>query len=135
MLWAVELRLRQTEAGRALWALVERHRDAVLALVNHTRPVTVVWQRNQGPSFIAALGRSVKESNYRIPREIGGVSRKEFTLALAIILDVYGSESLRADLEQHGRLLQELLIERDTTEEMFLRREENRSLITTGSGD
>lgn len=124
LLWAVELRLRQTEAGRMLWALVERHQDEVLHLVNHVRPVIVVWQRNQGPAFTAALGRSIREPLYRIPHELNGVSRVQLAIALATVLDAYGSETLRADLAQHRDALEELLVAGDTAEEMFERWEQ-----------
>ena len=127
LLWAVELRLRQTDAGRILWALIERHQDEVLHLVNHVRPVTVVWQRNQGPAFTAALGRSIREPLYRIPQELNGVARLQLAIALATVLDAYGSDMLRADLAQHRDALEELLVASDTAEEMFERWEQRES--------
>jgi len=119
VLWAVELRLRQTEAGRHLWALIERHQREVLHLVNDVRPVTVAWRRNEGPTFLAAIGRSLKEPLYRIPHQVGGVSRVQCAVAIATMLDAHGSERLRADLAQHRALLHDLLIGNDTTEAMF----------------
>jgi hypothetical protein len=119
LLWAVESRLRRTPEGRHLWALIQRHQKEMLQLVNHVRPVTVVWQRNHGPTWVAALGRSVKEPLYRIPAEIGGVTHTRFAIAMAAILDAHGSEPLRADLERHRDLLQEIIIGTDTAEDMF----------------
>ena len=119
LMWAAELRLRQTERGRLLWSIIDLHQREVLHLVNHERAVTVAWQRNQGPAFIAALGRSLKEPIYRIPRELNGVTRERLLIAIATMLDAHGSESLRATLEQHRALLQEILIAGATAEEMF----------------
>lgn len=124
ILWAVELRLRATEAGRILWSLIDRHQDEVLHLLNHVRPVTVVWQRNQGPAFTAALGRSIREPVYRIPNEMNGVPRLQLAIALSTVLDAYGSEELRADLAQHRAALEELLVASETAEEMFERWEQ-----------
>lgn len=119
VLWAVELRLRQTEAGRQLWELVERHQREVLHLVNHVRAVTVVWQRSEGPTYLAAVGRSLKEPIYRIPREVNRVSREQFVAAVAAALGAHGSERLRTDLAEHGALLGDVLLGCDTAEEMF----------------
>lgn len=83
-------------------ALYRRHRDEVTHLVEHRRPVTVAWHRNQGPAFAAAVNRSHREAAYRIPREIEGVSRHQLLVAMARVLAEHGSTALQQDLRTHG---------------------------------
>lgn len=118
LMWALELRLRQTERGRELWSIIDRHQREILRLVNRERAVTVVWRRNQGPAFIAAMGRSLKEPTFRIPEEMNGVSRQRLIIAMATMLDAHGSEALRSTLAEHRALLQEVLIGGGRAEEM-----------------
>ena len=97
------------ESDTLLGALVRRHRDEVSRLVNHCRPVTVVWHRHQGPAFAAAVNRNHREPAYRVPREINGVSRHELLVATARVLTQYGSTELQEDLRGHSfELIDEL---------------------------
>jgi len=112
-------RLGATDRGRELVALVMRHHRECIHLVSHERAGMVAWQRNRGPTFLAALARSAKEPIYRIPREIGGVTRKEAVLAMQTLLETHGSESLRADLRSHGAELAGLLARSETAAELI----------------
>lgn len=97
------------ESDTLLGALIRRHRDEVSNLINHCRPVTVVWHRHQGPAFAAAVNRNARERGYRVPREINGVSRHELLLALARVLSEHGSVELQDDLREHSfELIDEL---------------------------
>ncbi len=97
------------ESDTLLGALVRRHRDEVTRLINHCRPVTVIWHRHQGPAFTAAFNRNHREPAYRIPREINGVSRHELLVATARVLAQHGSAALQEDLRAHGfELIDEL---------------------------
>jgi hypothetical protein len=95
-------RLEQSARGRQLWDVVERHKDEVLHLVNHDRVTKVMWQRKQGPAFVAALARSARISSYRIPEQIHGVSKIETAASLYQTLNERGSSALRGDLAVHG---------------------------------
>lgn len=53
-----------------------RHcQSEISQLVNTCRPVTVAWQRNAGPAWMAAVMRSAREPLYRLPAELNGVPR------------------------------------------------------------
>jgi len=118
-LWAIELRLQETEAGRAFWAVVQRNQRELLRLVNEVRPVTVTWHRKQGPAFLAALGRSTKEPSYRVPEQLEGITRQEAAIAILSALEANGSEALQADLALHAAALREAFVRGDTVDEMI----------------
>jgi len=98
--WTIEQRLRLSPAGREVWRLVETHQEEILHLVNHERHVTVAWHRKQGPTYMAAMARSVKEPGYRLPLEIEGVSRQSMLMSMLTVLEEYGSPSLKAAIQQ-----------------------------------
>ncbi len=98
-------RLRASEAGRQLLELILKHGEECLELVNRKRPVTVVWQRHQGPAFLAALARSAREPIYRFPDEIEGVSRHDAAARIREALVAHGSEVLRDDLQTYADLI------------------------------
>jgi hypothetical protein len=94
------------------------HFDELLELVNTCRPVTVVWHRTQGPAFLAALMRSVKEPAYRIPQEIEGIARHHALSAMAVVLEAHGSPALRAAIQQYGLSVMYACSRYDTVEEI-----------------
>jgi hypothetical protein len=102
---AVADRLRRSDSGTELLALYRRHQSEISTLVNHCRPVTVAWQRGQGPAFLAAIMRSIREPIYQLPMSLNGVTREEFARRLQKPLAEHGRESLRADLAAHGETL------------------------------
>jgi len=118
VMWSIERRLAQSEAGRELWAAVRRNQDEALRLVNHERHVTVAWQRHRGPAFLAALGRSAKEPAYRVPQSIEGVLREQAVAAILAQFERHGSAAMRADLDTFAERLARCLLEHDTLEEM-----------------
>jgi len=64
--------IRDLNRASLLHRLYMDHFEEVLDLINHCRPVTLAWQRNQGPAYVAALGRAAKVDHYRIPYDIEG---------------------------------------------------------------
>ena len=117
-LWALELRLQESEPGTELWEAVRRHQREILRLVNEDRAVTVVWHRSKGPTFLAALGRSAKEPAYAIPDEIEGVGREEAAMRIFAALQAHGSASLLADLNAFGRPFLQAIKTGTTAEEI-----------------
>lgn len=93
-------KLRDANEQSLLYWLYEKHHREILELINHSRPVTVAWQRNQGPAFVAALARAAREEAYRIPFSINEVSRVDLLESLRRVLGSQGSEALRKDLEK-----------------------------------
>jgi hypothetical protein len=93
----------------------------VLQLINHKRPVTVVWHRGQGPAFVAALARAVRVEEYEFPDSIGGVSRGELLTNLKAVLLEHGSAQLKRDIARHGTDLYEALTQESNVEAITLR--------------
>ncbi len=114
----LEQRLSQTEQGRAVLRLLATHRKEIVTLINHNRAVTVTWHRKQGPAFLAALGRSAKHPEYRIPAEIEGITRQHLFMSMATVLEEHGSDELRAAVRRHALPLLGLIDRYDSVREM-----------------
>ncbi len=94
--------LAQTELGQELYPLIRQHRPEVMNLINHCRPVTVVWHRQQGPAFLAHFLNSARQPGYVIPRAVEGLTRQSLLLKLATALKDHGSASLRRDIDRYA---------------------------------
>lgn len=116
-------RLQATPRGTALLGLADEHWEECARLVNTCRPVTIAWHRSQGPSFMAALARSARVPEYRVPRQIEGVSRAQAAAALRAAFARHGSPRLQAALAADGDLLQEAFLRCDTVEDLVQARE------------
>jgi hypothetical protein len=95
-------RLRSTERGRELAAIVEAQRQEVVHLVNHRRAVTVAWHRSKGPAFLAHAVEGVRDPSHVVPREIEGVTRQALLENMARVLNEYGSPALREAIARHA---------------------------------
>ncbi|ASC71890.1 hypothetical protein XM38_028440 [Halomicronema hongdechloris C2206] len=98
----IEERLEETQAGQRIKKIIDAHQEEVLRLVNKHRPVMVTWQRKQGPAFVAALSRSLKNPEYVIPSEINRVSLQNLLMSMAAVLEEHGSEALREDIQKYA---------------------------------
>ena len=114
-------RLRDANRDSVLHELFQRHHTEVLQLINHKRPVTVVWHRGQGPAFVAALARAVRVEEYEFPDSIGGVSREELLTNLKAVLLDHGSAQLKRDIARHGTDLFEALTQESSVQGITLR--------------
>jgi hypothetical protein len=94
-------RLYESQAGRELMAEVEQHRHEVLELVNHCRPVTVVWHRHQGPAFLNRAIHNARHADAPIPDHINGVARTELLAAMGVALETHGSDGLKTSIRRH----------------------------------
>lgn len=99
---ALRERFVATEDGRRIAALIERHGEEVVRLVNHCRRVTIAWHRNQGPAFANRVLANARDPEVRIPCEIAGVSREQLLLAMHDVLMRHGSLELREALDAHA---------------------------------
>jgi hypothetical protein len=90
------------DSDTLLARLARKHREEVAGLIDHCRPVTVAWHRHHGPAFAAAINRNQRDSRFRIPLEINGVSRSELLVTMARVLEEHGSFALQEDLREHG---------------------------------
>jgi hypothetical protein len=95
---ALRARLEATPATARLLAIGERHREEIVQLVNHCRPVTVAWHRSHGPTLLAALMGSVRDNTYQIPVSVKGVTLAEGLRRMRAVLEQHGSGDLRSAL-------------------------------------
>jgi hypothetical protein len=97
-----ESALRRRAGGAALADAFQTHIEEVLYLVNNNRRVAVVWQRNQGPSFINAALAGGAAHEVVIPKEVNGVALETLLLRMADVLQRHGSLELRQAIAAHS---------------------------------
>jgi hypothetical protein len=114
LLRRVQRTLRQTERGQVVLNVVLEFRFEVMQLLQKQRAVGVTWQRHQGPTFLAALFRSLKEPAYQIPRQIEGVSVQRLLMSMAATLEEHGSARLRAAISRHALAILEAADQHNT---------------------
>ena len=76
--------------------------DEAQFLVQHNRRVGAAWQRNAGPAFARAVVDSGFDENAEIPRSIGGATLEGLLLAMADVLQQYGSLPVRRAIAEHA---------------------------------
>ena len=113
--------LERTEVGRELLESVRIHAEEVRELVYHNRHVTVPWQRHQGPAFVAAMARNLKQHDETMVKEVNGISLHALLEATAAALIANGSEELRSDVRKYSELLLPILDECRTNDELIAR--------------
>jgi hypothetical protein len=115
---SLESRLRSTTEGRRVLELYDRHHRQIVELVNRERAVTVVWHRKQGPAWLAAFARSLRQPAYRIPHAIEGVDRIDALTSLGDAFLHSAGQELQAALEEHRAEVLRLASSCDTVEEL-----------------
>lgn len=93
-------KIRDANKESLLYFLFQKHHRAIIDMINHTRPVTLVWQRNQGPAFVAALARAAREESYAVPFMINDISRETLLERLGEALITHGHDGLQNDLKK-----------------------------------
>lgn len=112
-------RLGLRPGGAELAKTLREQRREVVQLVNAKRGVTLAWQRNAGPAWMAAVLRSAREPTYRLPAELNGIPRAELGRQLIAALNQDGSEELRHALAIYGEALQWLWTQCETVDGMI----------------
>ena len=87
--------LQKSELGRTALQIIHLHGFEIMQLINHNREVMVTWNRRKGPSFTAAIARSVKHAAYKIPTSIEGQSFSDMLSQMGKVLHRHGSVELR----------------------------------------
>jgi hypothetical protein len=123
-------RLSASAVGTALLDAIRRHGRDVVELVNHHRRVTVAWHRGQGPAWLTAFARSVRHPEYRMPAELGGVSRTQAVSDLHAALLAEGTDELRADLRDLPGFVLSALAGCETVEELLRLVEHEQAPVT-----
>lgn len=115
----LDSRMEESETGRRVKSIIERHREEVLHLVNHHRPVTIIWHRKQGPAYIAAFARSIKHPEFKVPGEINKVSLQNLLMSMATVLEEHGSEALQEDIRAYALDVMNMSRNCNTAEEII----------------
>jgi hypothetical protein len=121
-----EAALRATTAGRHLLDLLREHHRELFDLVNRRRPVTVSWQRNKGPAFVAAFLNVVRSGEREIPKRVAGFSIEDLIRKMSAVLREEGSDRLRQAIEEEGELLSLIVNECETFDQVLDRLERGR---------
>ncbi|WP_292996564.1 hypothetical protein [Nitrosomonas sp.] len=97
----VRERFLNTRKGAEIYQQILDHRQEVIALVNHRRPVTVAWHRSQGPTFLAHFVNNARDPLHLIPFEVEGITRDQMIRRMAEILTQHGSEALQQVIQSY----------------------------------
>lgn len=98
----LETLLEQSEEGRRLLTVAERHYEQLSRLVHHRRRVMVAWHRARGPAFVAALLEACRNGDGTLPREIDGVRLVDTVARMRSVLIMEGDDDLRRAIDEHG---------------------------------
>jgi hypothetical protein len=101
--------LVQSEQGRSIIELFDRHSREINDLLNTNRQVKVAWHRYQGPAFTAHVIKSAQEPGYRIPSAIADVSITNLLIRMSVELQQYGSPALASAVDRNTLPLLNLL--------------------------
>jgi Trypsin len=93
--------LERTEAGQYWMELVRSHASEVNYLINNDRETKMAWHRTHGPSFVSHYLKSVRQEDYRVPREIGGMRVENVIVSMAAALQRNASQELSTAITNH----------------------------------
>lgn len=96
-----EDQLRESPLGREVLAVVRKHGDEVMYLINKNRATMICWQRNKGPLFIRSVVDSGFEDNVEFIRETNGISIETVILQMAEVLQDNGSPELKRSVAKY----------------------------------
>src|SRR5262249_60155496 len=97
---ALRERLKRHEGTALPIALGQRHKDEIIYLINHCRPVMVVWHRCQGPAWLGTLMGAVRDGHYKLPAAVNGVALHEALERMRMVLSQHGSAGLKESLKR-----------------------------------
>lgn len=93
-------------AGHYWGALVSRHVDEVLRLINTNRRVATVWHRNGGPALVrAALQFAEDPDNAVLPSQLSGALVAQQWTRILAVWRRYASPALTADIDAHREVV------------------------------
>lgn len=98
---AFENMLNKTDRGSEFIKNFAPVRDELLYLINQERESKVIWQRYQGPAFVANLALTLKKPAHQFPMEIGGIELTTAILKIADVLEKKGSSELSALISEY----------------------------------
>jgi hypothetical protein len=98
-------RIRSSEAGARLFAVLKEHQREIAFLVRNSRAVKLAWHRALGPAHLAQILNHLRGHAPRMPVEVRGVSRRALLSKLRVALMSQGGFELRQAIEAHGHLI------------------------------
>lgn len=119
-----ETRLQTTPEGRRILSIFTDHHRELINLVNHRRRVTVTWQRNKGPAFVAAFLNAVRAADAELPTVVAGYSLQVLLEKMLGVLAQEGSDRLKQAIAEAGEFLTQLAGRHGTLEQLLDRLEE-----------
>ena len=119
-----ETRLQTTHEGRRILTIFTDHHRELIDLVNHRRRVTVTWQRNKGPAFVAAFLNAVRAGDGELPTVVAGYSLQVLLEKMLAVLAQEGSDRLKQAIAEAGEFLTQLAGRHETLEQLLDRLEE-----------
>jgi hypothetical protein len=97
----VRERFLNMRKGAEIYQQILNHRQEVVALVNHRRPVTVAWHRSKGPAFLAHFVNNARDPAHVIPFEVEGITRDQMIQRMAEVLTQHGSAALQQVIQRY----------------------------------
>ena len=88
--------------SKAISEAVTSHRDEVMMLINHCRPVTVKWHRSKGPAYAAVIMSNIREEKFEFPTILNEITATDLLSNMYKVLMEEGSNDLKQDLEKYG---------------------------------
>jgi len=114
-----EDQLLTSPQGRKVLAVLHRHADEVLYLVQKNRPTMVCWQRHYGPQFIKSIVDSGFEEKKSYVKKVKDVTLEELALKMSEVLQDYGSVGLKKSIAQYGLYIIRSLKETDSLKQII----------------
>ena len=114
-----EDRLKVSEAGRSVLALVRRHGEEVMYLINKNRQTMVCWQRNHGPKFVKSIVDSGFEDDTYFIKSVDGISLETLILYMAEVLQDFGSPELKMSIGKYAPVVLKMAKETNSLREII----------------
>lgn len=92
----------ELQVGERLEALIRKHAAEITTLVNECRPVTLAWQRSQGPGWLNHFFNSLRSTAHQIPAEVKGTTLPGLIGNMKAVLMQHGSKALQDDLHRYA---------------------------------
>lgn len=118
-----EEQMSATPLGNKLIQLYYKHYSSVLNILESERKAKVLWHRNMGPRYVAALQRAIKDNNFKIPTEIESKTRLDLLESIEEIVQSFGSDEMILDFVTHKDLLFRILKSSDSIEDLIAKTE------------
>lgn len=97
--------LKESEKGQLIMMLWMRHQQELFKLINTNRRVATVWHRSGAADLLHCLIAVLYNSRMVVPNRINGRTVTDCIQKLYRILWLYGSQALKADMQEFQLLL------------------------------